>query len=196
MSRHKHNPDTSFSAKGLNLDNFYNYLIRLEMKTVCSFCNTIINQGTSEDDPVSHGVCSTCYTKILTEHGFNLRKFLNLLDAPVFLVDDDVNVLAANALALAVVKKPVEITTGRLCGDVLACVNAFLSEGCGKTPVCPDCTIRMSVNETFRTGTQITRRPAIITRKNGDTEETARLFISTRKDGGIVLLQLEFCAGI
>jgi len=53
-----------------------------------------------------------------------------------------------------------------------------------------------SVNETFKTGTQITRRPAVITRKNRDSEETGHLFVSTRKDGGIVLLQLEFCAAV
>ena len=166
------------------------------MKTVCSFCSSVISHGSSEDDPVSHGVCISCYTKILTQHGFNLRKFLNLLDAPVFLVDDDVNVLAANTLAMAVVKKPIEHTRGRLCGDVLSCVNAFLPEGCGKTPSCPDCIVRASVNDTYKTGAQITRRPAVIVRKNGDSEETVHLLVSTRKDGGVVLLQLEVRAGI
>ena len=83
---------------------------------------------------------------------------------------------------------------GTSCGNVLECINAFLPEGCGKTPSCPDCTIRTSVNETYKNGTLITRRPAVITRKNGDSDETIRLFVSTRKDSGVVLLQLEFCA--
>ena len=165
------------------------------MKTICSFCNTVISHGTSADDPVSHGVCKSCYTKILTKHGFNLRKYLEMLEAPVFLVDDDVNVLAANTLAVAVIKKPIEKTEGQLCGNVLECINAFLPEGCGKTPSCPDCTIRTSVNETYKTGTQITRHPAVIIRKNENSqEETAHLLISTRKDNGVVLLQLEFSA--
>lgn len=56
------------------------------------------------------GYVHLCYTRILTEHGFNLKKFLNMLDAPVFLVDDNVNVLAANTLAIAAFKKPVEHT--------------------------------------------------------------------------------------
>ncbi len=164
------------------------------MKTICSFFNSVISEGTSPDDRASHGVCNSCYSKIMTEHGFNLQKFLNLLDAPVFLVDKDVNVLAANTLAFAAVSKPIDKIKGQLCGDLLECVNAFLPAGCGKTPSCPDCTIRNSVNETYRTGTQITRRPADVTRKNGDAEETAHLLISTRKDNGIVLLQLEFLA--
>jgi hypothetical protein len=165
------------------------------MKTICSFCNILISQGSSPDDPVSHGVCNSCYTKIMTEHGFNLQKYLNILDAPVFLVDGDVNVLAANTLATALVKKPLENTGGKLCGIVLECINAFLPEGCGKTKDCPDCTIRNSVNETYKNGTQITRRRAAITRKNGVSDEkTEHLLISTRKDNGIVLLRLEFSA--
>lgn len=164
------------------------------MKTICSFCNTIISPGTVPDDKVSHGVCNSCYTKILTEHGFNLQKFLNLLEAPVFLVDRDVNVLAANTLASAAIKKPIETIKGQICGNVLECINAYLPEGCGKTTSCPDCTIRNSVNETYRTGVQITRLPAEVTLKNGDAQETAHLLISTRIDNGIVLLQLEFGA--
>lgn len=163
------------------------------MKTICSFYNAVIMDGTSPDDQVSHGVCKSCYTRILTEFGFNLKKFLNMLDAPVFLVDEDVNVLAANTLAIAAVNKPMEKTTGHICGDVLECINAFLPEGCGKTPSCLDCTIRTSVNETYKSGTQTTRRPTVIIRKNRDSEEKARLLVSTRKDGDVVLLQLEFC---
>jgi hypothetical protein len=167
------------------------------MKTICSFCNTVISEGSFPDDPVSHGVCNSCYSKIMTEHGFNLQKFLNMLDAPVFLVDEDVNVLAVNTLASTAVKKPIKKTRGQLCGNVLECINAFLPEGCGKTKDCPDCTIRNSVNETYKTGTQITRRPATITRKNGNSEvKTEHLLISTRKDNGIVLLRLEFTARV
>ena len=157
------------------------------MKTICSFCNNVIREGTSANDPISHGVCKSCYTRILTEHGFNLKKFLDMLDAPVILVDNDVNVLEANSLAIALVKKPIEKTRKHPCGNVLECVNAILPGGCGKTPSCPDCTIRASVNETFKNGTQITRRPGIITRKNGDSEEVIHFFVSTRKDDGIVL---------
>jgi hypothetical protein len=161
------------------------------MKTVCSFCNTVIRPGTTPDAPVSHGICQSCYDRILTSHGFNIRKFLNMLDAPVFLVDDDVNILAANTLALSTVKKPVEQVQGIICGKVLECINAYLPQGCGKTPFCPDCTIRTTVNETYATGHEVTRRPAAISRNASDTCEEVRLLVSTRKDGNIVLLRLE-----
>ena len=161
------------------------------MKTVCSFCNTVIRPGKLPDEPVSHGICKACYTRILTSHGFNVRKFLNLLDAPVFLVDDDVNILAANSLAIAAVKKPVVQVTGKICGIVLDCINAFLPKGCGKTAFCPDCTIRKTVNETYATGNPVSRRPADLCRRNNEAEETVRLLVSTRKDGNVVLLRLE-----
>jgi len=161
------------------------------MKTVCSFCNAVIHEGDSPDDPVSHGVCESCYRKILTKHGFNIRKFLDMLEAPVFLVDDDVNILAANSLAIATVKKPVAQISGNICGRVLDCINAFLQPGCGKTTFCPDCTIRSSVNETYATGHTVNRRPALLTHRTHDTEKMVQILVSTRKDGEIVLLRLE-----
>jgi hypothetical protein len=161
------------------------------MKTICSFCNTIIRAGDSPDGPVSHGICRPCYDRILANNGFNVRKYLDLLDAPVFLVDDDVNILAANALAIAAVKKPVVQVREKICGKVLDCINANLPEGCGRTGFCPDCTIRSTVNETYATGHQVNRRPAVFCRRTGGKEETMSLLVSTRKDGGIVLLRLE-----
>ena len=162
------------------------------MKKICSFCGTIISPGTSPEDPVSHGVCKPCYARILEDDGFDIRLFLDMLEAPVILVDDDVNVLAANSLAIAVLGKPVELVRGTICGDVIECVNAFLPEGCGKTPYCPDCTIRSTVNETYKTGKNVTRRPAAFTRRTGNARETKNLLITTRKDRDIVLLRLEF----
>lgn len=166
------------------------------MKTVCSFCNTIIKPGETPDDPVSHGVCKPCYDRILAIHRFDIRKFLDQLDAPVFLVDRDVNVLAANALAIAAVKKPVALVNGNICGKVMECINARLPGGCGKTAACPDCTIRNSVNETWATGHVVDRRPATISRRIRNAEERVHFLVSTRKDGDIVLLRLEPAEGI
>lgn len=161
------------------------------MKVVCSFCNAVISPGETPDDNVSHGVCRTCYERILNNHGFNLRRFLNLLDAPVFLVDNDVNVVAANSLALAIAGKPIEQVRGNLCGRVFECVNSLIPYGCGKTKFCPDCVIRSSVNETYKTGHRIDRRSAVVHRNLTRGTETVNLLVSTQKDGEIVLLRLE-----
>ncbi len=161
------------------------------MKKICSFCGKIIYAGSSPESPVSHGLCKSCYSGIIMEYGFNIEKFLDLIDAPVFLVDADVNVLAANFLAIEALGKPPELVNGNICGDVIECVNAFLPGGCGKTQFCADCTIRSSVNETFKTGKQITRRPADVTLKTGNQEKQTHLLVTTQKSRDIVLLRLE-----
>ena len=123
-----------------------NRLASETMKKVCSFCDTVMDPGSSPDEPVSHGICKTCYDRMLRENGLNVMKFLNLMDVPVFLVDHDVNIIEANSRARAFVGKPDSQIRGIICGTVLDCINACMPEGCGKTPFCPDCNIRNSVN--------------------------------------------------
>ena len=161
------------------------------MKTVCSFCNTVINPGESPDNKVSHGVCTACHKRILAEYRFNVRKFLDMFDAPVFLVDSDVNILAANTSALEFVRKPMVHFRGKICGKVLDCINSCLPRGCGRTPFCPDCAIRNSVNQTYMTGTSVTARPAVVNLSKDSSVMKLHLLVSTRKDGDIVLLRLE-----
>ena len=160
------------------------------MKTVCSFCGAVIRQESGDEDGISHGICPACFDEFKTRYGFNAKKFLELFDAPVLLVDDDARVMAANRLALTLADRSVEIMNGRFCGDVLACVNAILENGCGKTRLCPDCTFRNSVTETYTTGRPVTDRPATLCRRNGTGKENVSMLISTRKDGNAVLLRL------
>lgn len=159
------------------------------MKTVCSFCGMVIREG-SGDDGVSHGICPACFDEIRNRYGFNARKFLELFDAPVLLVDDDARVMAANRLAVTLAGRAVEIADGRFCGDVLSCVNAILESGCGKTRFCPDCVFRNSVTETYTTGRPVTDRKATLCRRDGDNSEEINMLVSTRKDGNAVLLRL------
>ena len=160
------------------------------MKSICSFCQAVIREDAGPDNRVSHGVCPSCYRKILSAYGFNARKFLELFDAPVLLVDDDARVLAANHLARAVFSCLPGAGQQRYCGDVLECVNACLENGCGKTRLCPDCIIRSSVTGTHTTGLPVTDRPATLCRRTGEIQEQIRLLVSTRKDRNVVLLRL------
>ena len=63
-------------------------------------------------------------------------------------------------------------------------MNAFLPDGWGITPLCPDCPIRASVNETCTTGQPVTRRPATPAGKSGTQNETVSFHISTQKRRG------------
>lgn len=161
------------------------------MKRVCSFCNTVIQEGETPQDPVSHGICKTCYNRFLSIYRFNLRKFLDMLEAPVFFVDENANVLEANSQARKLIGKPIEKFAGNVCGIAFECRNALLPEGCGKTIHCPDCAIRKSVEETWATGKAVRRRLAVIPRGSGDQMHEDRFLVTTEKDGDIVLLRLE-----
>jgi hypothetical protein len=161
------------------------------MRKICAFCSGVMDAGTSPDEPASHGICRSCYDRILHENGLDVLKFLNMLDVPVFLVDDDVNILEANSLARAFVKKPDNLIRGTICGKVVDCINACLPEGCGKTPACPDCNIRNSVELTYKTGTPLNAIQAMLIRNGDNSPETIELNVSTWKDGDAVLLRLE-----
>ena len=161
------------------------------MKTVCTFCGKVIRDGSSPDAPVSHGICPECYEKIHDRYGFNVKKFLDQLDSPALLVDANLRVLAANYLALALTGKTSPAVQGVVCGEVLDCINASRPRGCGNTEFCPDCTFRGSVNETYKTGKAVNHRAAILVTKNGGTLKEIPLWVSTRKDGNVVLLRLE-----
>ena len=161
------------------------------MKSVCSFCDAVIREGSGDDDRVSHGICKTCFDEFKARYGFNAKKFLDMFEAPVFLVDDDARVMAANRLAITLAGRAAGLADGRFCGDILSCVNAVLENGCGKTRFCPDCTFRNSVTETYTTGRPVTDRVATLCRRDGDTREGIRMLVSTRKDGDAVLLRLQ-----
>ena len=161
------------------------------MKTVCTFCSRVVREGASPEDPVSHGVCPDCYDRILSEYGFDVKKFLDQLEHPVLLVDADARVLAANSPALDLLGKPAAFVRETLCGEVLNCINASCEGGCGKADLCPDCAFRASVSETYTTGLPVNLRAAILVRKDGDTLCDVPFLVSTRKDGDIVMLRLE-----
>jgi Transcriptional regulator of aromatic amino acids metabolism len=160
------------------------------MQTVCTFCGRVVRAGRTPDEPVSHGVCTECHDRILTEYGFDTRKFLDQLDSPVLLVDGKTRVLAANTPALQLMGKRALAVKGTLCGDALACINAAKPKGCGQTDACPDCGFRESVMETFTTGRPVNRRAAVLIRQHGDTITDIPFVVSTRKDGDVVMLRI------
>ena len=66
------------------------------MRYVCAYCNKDLRPATSEKEGVSHGICPACYNHVKASLGVDLKDYLNMLDHPVFLVDDDVRILSAN----------------------------------------------------------------------------------------------------
>ena len=79
------------------------------------------------------------------------RVLFDAMPLPVFVVDQDVNVLECNAAAARLLKwdrrpaKPAKV------GELLHCLHASkIAGGCTGSPLCPDCRLRESVRAASR----------------------------------------------
>lgn len=87
----------------------------------------------------------------------SIQSVLNAMPHPVFVVDNDVKILAYNQ------KAENQMTEGfilnRRGGEILNCLHAAGNgEGCGKSPACKKCEIRNSVCQVTQTGELIRKK--------------------------------------
>jgi len=164
------------------------------MKRMCAWCKRELADTPAESGammPVSHGLCSKCADKIISQTSGDVGEFLEYLDAPVYLVDCDVKILATNRAGRQYVAKPLSAIRDQLCGDVIDCVNADLPGGCGKTEFCAACAIRNSVTQTLATGMDLKGVAVLQERKAIHGVRTVRFHVSTEKIGPFVFLQID-----
>jgi hypothetical protein len=164
------------------------------MKRVCAWCKSDLgttDSGTEGDDRITHGICDTCRRSVSAEGGVELREYLDMLEAPVLAVGPDVVVKIANEKACRLVCKQPREVAGRKGGDVFECSYARLPGGCGKTIHCSGCAIRLSVEETYRTGLPRLRVPAYLRQGEPGAESEVSMHISTEKVGDLVLLRID-----
>jgi hypothetical protein len=112
------------------------------MKIMCAYCNTVMIPGDSPDEPVSHGLCDQCSQYVLADIGVDITKYFDMLEAPVFLLNQDVRLLGGSYEGARFIGKPLDELMDCLAGDVFGCRNASLPGGCGKTVCCSGCVIR------------------------------------------------------
>ncbi len=141
--------------------------------------------------PVSHGMCKECADKVISQTSGAVGEFLECLGAPVFLVDDDARILAANRRGREYVGKPLSAIRNQLCGDAMDCVNADLPGGCGKTESCAACAIRNSVTHTLATGTDLKGVAVVQEKKTTRGVRAVPFRVSTEKIGPFVFLQVD-----
>ncbi len=167
------------------------------MRAVCAWCGIELRPSTATDDvshDITHGICPTCTEHFFSPRDHSLQGFLNSLDAPVTVVDDDMRMLEANTAALTVLGKTREDAVGLRSGEIIECANSRLPKGCGRQVHCVACTLRNSVRETYETGQGFSGRPAWIRVHDETTDESRkrlRVTISTEKVGNVVLLRLD-----
>jgi len=165
------------------------------MKVVCAWCNQDIRdisyQKDVSDFEVSHGICKSCKEYFFADRNRTLDKFLNRLDAPVFMVNPQGDVVLANEKALQFLGKDLDAVSGFKGGDAMECAYAKLPGGCGDTVHCSACTIRNNVMETFKTGKSLRQVPAFLDRQSRNSVHKIRFLISTEKVDDFVLLRID-----
>jgi PAS domain-containing protein len=151
------------------------------MKRTCLVCHSAYEPA--DDDPsVTQGICAQCSEGLVSPAAaLTLGDFLDQLNVPVLLMDDDVRVAGCNHAAHALLGGPRHELKGRLAGEVVECKNAELPGGCGHTMNCKACVIRNAITSTAQSGES---------RRHVAAQQIGAL-ISTEKVGGFVLLRIE-----
>jgi len=166
------------------------------VRRFCAWCRTALDGGPARarrGEEVSHGICLECQRVFFGEpQDGSLDQFLDRLQLPVLVMDEDMRVQTANRKALEVLGTDLPRVRLRLGGDVLECARSRLPGGCGRTEHCAACVIRGSVESTFRTGEEhqevVAEQPI---HPGSGGEEQVRFLISTKKSGDAVLLRID-----
>lgn len=164
------------------------------MGRTCTWCSADIElpaSGRHGGRSMTEALCTECSEHFVFQMGVPLQAFLDSLPAPIFVVDDDVIVKAANNKGYDLLKKGPDQIRGRLGGVVFECAYARLPEGCGRTVHCSACTIRRSVYYTYETGKSLTEVPATLKWQDQKSGMEIAMLISTEKMGNVVLLRID-----
>lgn len=158
------------------------------MKIFCSYCRKEIGEKEPfEDDRISHGVCKECQDNNPKQiRGVPFNEYLEQFDAPVFIVDEHVRILAVNKRAEILLGKPKTNLLGLLGGEALECVNASTPEGCGNTVHCVTCSIRKAVTTTIESGILHRHIPVKLQREDGEIA----MYLSTEIIGSSVCIKI------
>ena len=157
----------------------------------CSLCHPALPEGPAAGRTITGGICGDCLRRIGEQAGMGLMEFLDRLELPVMVLDDDVKVQQANRPMRVLLGKDPSQIADRLGGEVFECVHAREPGGCGQTIHCSGCTIRRAVTETFMTGRSLHKVPAYLHRDMITESVEIDLLISTEKVFGAVLLRID-----
>ena len=162
------------------------------MKIVCAWCQKNIGSTSShlENELISHGLCNDCRIKL--EYNFtSLEDFIENLNKPIMIMDNDAIVLGANESVATMLQKSKEEIKNQVTGQVIECVYADLPEGCGNTIHCTGCTIRNTVTKTYETGQSQIDVEAFQFLNTSTGQKHKKFLISTEKLGNHVLIRFD-----
>ena len=141
-----------------------------------------------EDTRLSHSICTECHEYFSKQlKGLSLDEYLENFGFPVFIVNKDNRIVAANKAAEKVTGKSSKRVSGLLSGKAMECIYARLPEGCGYSVHCETCTIRRAVTSTMKTGIPKSHVPVKLRQEKGDVQ----MVISVNKMDNAVRMVIE-----
>ncbi len=162
------------------------------MARVCAWCNSILdgdqNVGVHE---ITHGICNKCNDNVIFQLGVSAQQYIDSLEKPVCIVDQEGRVITANNALQDKLKKDLSHLQDEPGGVVFECPYARLAEGCGNTIHCSGCTIRRVVMDTHQSGKSAYRIPAVLRQEESGEILNIPLHISTEKLGDVVYLRID-----
>jgi hypothetical protein len=163
------------------------------MKRVCAWCQKILGQDEefSSDGCISHGICSLCAIKVTSYEPRTIQIILDFLREPVFVINGEGVVRAANKRGLQMLGKDLSEVEGELGGDAFECVYAKKEGGCGKTLHCKTCAIRNIIMDTLSTGKGYVKVPAFQNINTSEGPRITKFHISTEKVSDSIFLRID-----
>ena len=132
------------------------------IRRVCAWCNKELGRKEvpRSGGDITHGICSPCLIKATNFEDRTATQILNFIQEPVFIVDSNVTIKAANVSGQKLLGKSFDQIENAIGGDALECSYASMKEGCGKTEHCKTCAIRNILLDTLDTGQGYMNVPA------------------------------------
>jgi len=164
------------------------------MKKQCAWCRKSMGSVKVKKTNirnVTHGICDGCAYKLFAELDTTIYDFLDTIDAPIAIIEDNATVWGANKSARAMLGKDHSQIHGNLGGVVFECKYSYQPGGCGKTEHCSGCKIRNTVMDTLKTGNSAKMIPVVLKQKTKDGEQDVPLYISTEKINNVVVMKID-----
>ncbi len=130
----------------------------------------------------------------LIESNDLLGTIFNAMPLPVFIVDNDVKIMACNRSGASLLAADPKMTLRRRAGEMLNCIHAReVPEGCGRAPACSDCIVRSSVDTSLKDRKMVRQRARMELEEEGKGNKEIFLLVTASPfdylgDGHVLLI--------
>ncbi len=165
-----------------------------KMKYICAWCGSKLREAeVINHESITHGICGKCKNNMRFQLGVSVQEYIEALDKPICIVDNDVTMLTANKVFQKTLGKELCNIQNLKGGDVFECAYARLPEGCGHTIHCSGCEIRRAISSTYETNQPHIAVPAVLNKTGSYSDATSKIsmYISTEKVGDAVYLRID-----